>query len=365
MYYQTDNPTDAWVNPLQSMRPESLDEYHVFCHFRNRPLFVQKHTTTVNLKQVQEKYGKQIMVAVGVSMPNADDSTRLDDIPENYLIRLCQKSFAEIVSSSLKVYAESHELAVKRLAALVKEFAVGKGIETPKFYLVMRDQATGYLDTATVRLTDEQYMDEAEMNLHYGEDFPAWHRHLVNSLSSHSQGITIFRGKPGTGKTTYLRKLMVALHKSHFFLYMPMKLGWMLSAPETIRFWIEQKQHNPKRKLVVILEDAEHFLMERGADNASSASDLLNASDGLLGNFLQLHLICTVNCEMDRLDKAVTRPGRMTAYREFSRLTPSQAQRLATAKNLQIEPQDSYSLAEIYNGGQCQIAMKKNIGFEA
>ena len=157
-------------------------------------------------------------------------------------------------------------------------------------------------------------MDEPEMNLHYGEDFPDWHRQLVSNLTSQNRGITIFRGKPGTGKTTYLRKLMVALHKSHFFLYMPMKIGWMLNAPETVQFWVTQKQQNPNRKLVVILEDAEHFLMERGSDNASSASDLINAGDGLLGNFLQLHLICTVNCDVDRLDKAVTRPGRMVAY---------------------------------------------------
>jgi len=328
-------------------------------------MFIQKHTTTVNLKAVQQKYARQIMVAVGVSTPKADDRARLEAIPENYLLRLCKKSFAEISSSSLKVYAESQELAVKRLATLVKEFAVGRDVEVPRFHLVTCDRVSGYFDTATVRLTDEQYMDEVEMNLHYGEDFPAWHRQLIDSLTNQSRGIAIFRGKPGTGKTTYLRKLMVALHKSHFFLYMPMKMGWMLSAPETIQFWIEQKQRNPYRKLVVILEDAEHFLMERGADNASSASDLLNASDGLLGNFLQLHLICTVNCEMDRLDKAVTRPGRMVAYREFSRLTPTQAIKLAAAKNLQIKPQESYSLAEIYTSNPCQIASEKKIGFGA
>jgi hypothetical protein len=40
------------------------------------------------------------------------------------------------------------------------------------------------------------------------------------------------------------------------------------------------------------------------------------------------------------------------AYRKFTRLSPAQAQKLATAKNLKIKPQDSYSLAEIYNGCQ-------------
>lgn len=67
----------------------------------------------------------------------------------------------------------------------------------------------------------------------------------------------------------------------------------------------------------------------------------------------------------DRIDKAVTRPGRMLAYREFKRLTPTQAQKLAAAKKLQIKPQESYSLAEIYDAGNSQMEeiQKRGIGF--
>lgn len=104
---------------------------------------------------------------------------------------------------------------------------------------------------------------------------------------------------------------------------------------------------------MIILEDAEHFLMKRGSDNATEVADLLNAGDGLLGDFLQLHLICTLNCEFSRMDSAVTRPGQLVAYREFPRLTAAQAKKLAAAKNLSLVEQASYSLAEIYHGS-CQ-----------
>jgi len=340
-----------WVDPFQPMRPEFLDDYWILHHFRHRAVFIQKHTGSIRLALVQKKFSKQILCAIGVSVSSLKIKDGLKSIPETLLLRLCRQSFVKLTPTSIKVYAESHAMAVKQLNSLASEFAVEKDAETPQFHLVTHDRVSGYFETTPVRLLNELHMDEPEMNLHYGEDFPAWHRQLVGQLTNQNRGITIFRGKPGTGKTTYLRKLMVALHKSHFFLYMPMKIGWMLNAPETVQFWVDQKQRNPHRKLVVILEDAEHFLMERKADNASSASDLINASDGLLGNFLQLHLICTVNCEMDRLDPAVTRPGRMLAYREFKRLTPAQAHKLASAKNLHIKPQDSYSLAEIYNAG--------------
>jgi len=248
---------------------------------------------------------------------------------------------------------------------LVSEFVMGDEPKSPHFHLVTFERFGGMIDTTAVKLSDEPPMDDADMELHYGHDFPDWHRQLVGSLTNRPHGITLLRGQPGTGKTTYLRKLIVALHRTHFFLYMPMRIGWMLNAPETIQFWIEQHRQNPNHKLVVILEDAEHFLMERGPDNASSVSDLINAGDGLLGNFLELHLICTVNCDVERLDKAVTRSGRMLAYREFMRLTPTQAQKLATAKNLQIEAQENYSLAEIYNGRNKleQEMAERKVGF--
>jgi len=55
-----------------------------------------------------------------------------------------------------------------------------------------------------------------------------------------------------------------------------------------------------------------------------------------------------VNCKIDKLDPAITRPGRLLAYHEFSRLGPEQAWRLAEAKSLNLVEQDDYSLAEIY-----------------
>ncbi|HEV2692329.1 MAG TPA: AAA family ATPase [Verrucomicrobiae bacterium] len=345
-----DDSVEDWIDPTQPLRPEHLGDYRIFCHFRKRPIFIQKYVGTIKLREIHKEYGTWIIQARGSAAQNPDDKRRLNLFPESFVIRICDRVFAEITSSRVIVFAESYALAVKHLNSLVSEFATKDETVTAHFHLVAVDRLTNMLETTPVKLADETLMDGADMELHYGEDFSGWHKQLVGNLTSKNSGITIFRGKPGTGKTTYLRKLIAALHKTHFFLYMPMRIGWMLNAPETIQFWIEQRRQNPNHKLVVILEDAEHFLTERGPNNASSVSDLINAGDGLLGSFLQLHLICTVNCEVNRLDKAVTRSGRMLAYREFKRLTPQQAAKLAAAKNLKIDQQESYSLAEIYNG---------------
>src|SRR5881398_258086 len=88
--------------------------------------------------------------------------------------------------------------------------------------------------------------------------------------------------------------------------------------------------------------------MQRGADNRQKVANLLNVSDGLLAEFLQTHLICTVNCPIEKLDPAIVRPGRLLACREFMRLSREQAQKLADAKGLVLPDQGDYSLAEIY-----------------
>ena len=347
----------------QLLGPDQLPEYWLACHFKKRRLFIQQYSGSINTKEIHKEFGEWVLYARGSI--NRTRATKGELFPDgyNFLVRLCDRSYAKISPYRIDVFADSFKLAVRRLNSLVKEFAATNESEQPHFHLVSCDRMTGSLETTQVKLPDKVAMDEPELTLHYGEDFAAWHRELVEKFTSKNNGVSILRGAPGTGKTTYIRSLIAELRASHYFLFMPLKIGWMLNAPETVQFWMEQKRENPGRKLVAILEDAEHFLMQRSGENASSASDLLNASDGLLGDFLQMHLICTVNCDYTQLDKAVTRSGRLLAYREFNRLSKAQAAKLAQAKGLQLEAQADYSLAEIYNGSQKVKTEKPRVGF--
>jgi len=347
-------------HPIMS---DYLPEYWLAAHFKKRRLFIQHYSGKINIKEIHKAFGDWIIFAKGQSNHSPTKKGELLTSGYSFLIRLCDRSFAKITAFRIEVYADSFKLAVRRVNSLVNEFAATEESGQSHFHLVNCCRVSGELGTTPVTLPSKGFMDDSELKLHYGEDFATWHQELVNKFHSRSHGVSIFRGAPGTGKTSYIRSLIAELNDSHYFLFMPLKIGWMLNAPETVQFWMEQKQQNPNRKMVAILEDAEHFLMQRGDDNASSASDLLNASDGLLGDFLQMHLICTVNCDVSQIDKAVTRSGRMLAYREFSRLNPTQAKMLAAAKNLPINPQDSYSLAEIYNGTQQVNLEKKRVGF--
>ncbi len=355
---------DEQIKTMPTLAPEALDDFQIVRHFCDRPIFIRSFYGPIKLKSFRRDSDYEILFAKGHSVRDEQKPDHFRHLPDSLMIRLSDRAFAQLTSRKITVYSETEAEAKEHLETLTECLAPRDNLDAPYFNLITCDH--NCWETTSVFLENETPMDEAEFKLHYGEDFPEWHQRLVDNLASRESGITVLRGNPGTGKTTYLRKLIVALSKSHLFLFMPLKSGWMLNAPETVHFWVNQKRQHPGRKLAIILEDAEHFLMQRSTDNASAVSDLLNASDGLLGNFLQLHLICTLNCGLEKLDPAVTRPGRLLAYREFSRLTPAQAQKLAAAKNLSIGRQDSYSLAEIYRGGN-QAGLPNNerkIGFQ-
>jgi len=139
----------------------------------------------------------------------------------------------------------------------------------------------------------------------------------------------------------------------------------LLTSPASIDFWLSEDEARDDSRKLVVVEDAESLLTPRGPDNSESLSNLLNAADGLLGDYLKVHIVATVNAPVDALDPAVIRPGRLLATRHFRRLTPAEAQRIAKLRGIKLPPQESYSLAEIYRQGNATTRKLINqpIGF--
>ncbi len=207
---------------------------------------------------------------------------------------------------------------------------------------------------------------EEDLALHYGAEFPVWLAQYRQALRTRRSGLTLFRGEPGTGKTTLLRHLISKLRRTQRFYYLPTDSHDLITDPRMAEFWFRQNLEYPRLRKVIILEDAEPLLMERSADNRAAVSNMLNVADGLMGEFLNLHLICTINCEIEKLDPAVVRSGRLVDSWEFRRLTAAEARKLSVAKGLRLaQHKDDYSLAEIYNGaGRVSAGSRgKSIGF--
>ena len=259
----------------------------------------------------------------------------------------------------LLVYAPTTEAAAEAVSQL-KLYQKPED-RKPSFKLI--SMSGNHPSTQPVKLEQVAPLSEQELSLHYGEGFTDWERTWLERLRQRSSGLSIFHGPPGCGKTSYVRNLMARLLDTFEFYFMPVSTFDSLDSPRFVRFWLEEAEGGKRR--IAVVEDAESLLLPRNEGSQSSVSSLLNATDGLLGDHLRLQILCTTNAPVRELDVALTRPGRLVGVREFGRLAPAQARRLAQAKGLKLPDQPDYSLGEVYCGTVSGPALNadRQIGF--
>lgn len=177
--------------------------------------------------------------------------------------------------------------------------------------------------------------------------------------AENESGLLILHGKPGTGKTTYIRNLIRELNDKDF-LILDSSVFDNITDSSFIQLLLEYKD------CVVILEDCESMLADRTDGNNKMAS-LLNLSDGILGDAFNLKFICTFNADINRIDQALLRKGRMKVKYEFKKLSKDKVKVLSDKYKLNI-PEDKITdmyLSDIFNYNSDNGAQKdvKKIGF--
>jgi hypothetical protein len=176
------------------------------------------------------------------------------------------------------------------------------------------------------------------------------------------------KGRTRNRKTSFIRHLVQVLRTSHRFYFLPSYEYVRVGNGALIEFLQDEQDDHPNLQFVIVMEDAEAVLMPRKIDTGFSVSALLNLTDGLLGEGLNLQFICTVNCEIAELDTAIVRPGRLRTARGFRLLTHSEAIALAEHCGLPIpRERREYSLAEIYNPDEASVneMRARQVGFSA
>ncbi len=205
----------------------------------------------------------------------------------------------------------------------------------------------------------DKYIISIEDN--YNDNFVKENEFIINSLKEGGTSLCLFHGDPGCGKTHYIRYLIAELCKEKKkVIYFPNEHIHFLSDPSFLHFFKDHK------KSIIIIEDAEEILTSRELTLSNRGiSNLLNLTDGLMGDFLELKFVCTFNTAIDKIDKALLRKGRITTNYKFEKLSVEKSNKLLEKLNKDYTTDVEMTLAEIYNLEQKDNSEKKErkIGF--
>lgn len=280
-----------------------------------------------------------------------------DDKPEfdQKIVRLANSCMIEFLQGSCSIlYAPRQSLFVEELASFLRRFRPPEKARSLEINLIVRLEG----DLCLKRM--EINKSRLDIELFYPDDFREVDRMITERLNrNQDKGLVLLHGLPGTGKTTYLRYLVGKLKKKVLFL--SPSIAANLTSPDFIDLLTE----NPNS--VLIVEDAENILLDRKQGANACVSSLLNISDGLLADFLNVQLICTFNSPATMVDQALMRKGRLIARYEFGKLEIEKARKLSAYfgfTNLITVPM---TLAEI--AGQLEPEFKDRhpgpVGFRA
>ncbi len=307
-------------------------------------------------RAIAEKSGE--LVRCARKLGNAKSLDKWRDV----LFKVGDRAFLHCDASMIIAYAGSPGEAER----IVREFTAAYGTMKPpaggSFQLIRKERYDA-ITCENVDLGPETVLADEVFALHYPAGSGDWHRRFVAKLTARKNGLTILEGSPGTGKTSYLRHLMGQLKDTHRFYFIAPTCLKILEEPEFIGFWSSERAAYSDRKLVVILEDADDALMTRESDNRDKVSAILNLSDGMLSDFLCLHVICTMNCTAADIDPALLRPGRLVSHRVFRRLERAQALRLASVLGKPLRHAEDYSLAEVFADEESEVLPRPHMGF--
>jgi len=215
----------------------------------------------------------------------------------------------------------------------------------------------GHLDTEEYELN----VPDVDIQLNYGSEFLKIHETIIKRLNTkNDKGIILFHGDPGTGKTSYI-KYLTRLISEKEILFIPPSMAESLSEPSIIPFLMEHKNS------ILIIEDAEKVISDRELNGSSGGvSNILNITDGILGDCVNIQIIATFNMKREKIDNALLRKGRLICEHKFTPLSVEDSNKLLKHLGKEKTVDKPTTLADIYNIDEdlVRVENKTQIGFK-
>lgn len=176
---------------------------------------------------------------------------------------------------------------------------------------------------------------------------------FFKSFMESNNPILFLSGDPGTGKTSFLRRM---IYDNALDVYVGYDQKLYDEDGMLITFISSSAQ-------LMVFEDAEQLVIPRKSGNTMMAR-FLNVSDGLI-KFPKKKFIFTTNeSNFSNVDEALLRPGRCFGKIEFRPLSKNEALTLTEVARIKMPKEDKqfYTLAELYNQTSNKVEVTK-VGF--
>lgn len=181
------------------------------------------------------------------------------------------------------------------------------------------------------------------MNLdaNYGSDIQVKFDKIGRLFDSNKSGLVLLSGDPGTGKSTFIKYLTTQTTRK--VIYLSSGAADQITNPDFLSFIMGH------RNCILLLEDAEKVLRSRKTQDNSAISNILNITDGILGDCLNIMVIATFNIDREEIDSALLRKGRLLMEHHFVALPVEAANALLEKTGSDRRVSEPTTLAEIYN----------------
>jgi hypothetical protein len=182
--------------------------------------------------------------------------------------------------------------------------------------------------------------------------------------------LIMWHGEPGTGKSraaTTLMREWSAWCDPHVIVDTERLFEMPEYLTEVLTSWPARTRRLDERPpwRLIVAEDADDFLrVDARSRTGGALGRLLNATDGILATGMRAIVLLTTNDEVNRLEPALTRPGRCLSVIGFERFEPEEATAWLGRESPSADGQ--FSLAELFavSTGACEAhVMRTRVGF--
>ena len=283
----------------------------------------------------------------------------IEELQKTGLKRMDDLEEIEEDSADVRLYfTKSHKNEVVKFTKTLKDYIIEE---------VDDDMSPIYLVVQTRNGFDLEEFDiknpKMDLELNYGKTFTDVNKRIITELSKKkNKGLVLLHGEPGTGKTTYIKWLVGQLNKNKKVIFVPPFLTESITSPEFVPFLARYTDS------VLVIEDAERVVSDRVSGSGSSigVSNILNMTDGIMGDVMNIQIICSFNMNRNKIDPALLRKGRLIAEHKFDALDVESTNNLLKHLGHEQTTTKSMILADIYNIDEKEFVTdngNKRVGF--